>query len=250
MGIEFPTIETPSGIRVAVIAATPEPERLVWLAQHQDVTDHMTIEDRVPSDPGAAVVKTLLQRSHFGPFEHPSITFNIGGVSRSLMAQITRHRVGISFDVQSLRYTRLDEIGDTDEELAEAFAYPPYLHQDEPVRVVERRRSPWQIEEPQKVRAELTAAYRQVLGLYRQLLAAGLPAEDARLILPLGTRINMVMSVNARTLMHILDMRLPPNAQWEIRELCGALLDLAEIWMPATFRWYRENRAGKHKLAP
>src|SRR5690554_4299575 len=250
MGIEFPTIETPSGIRVAVIAATPEPERLVWLAQHQDVTDHMTIEDRVPSDPGAAVVKTLLQRSHFGPFEHPSITFNIGGVSRSLMAQITRHRVGISFDVQSLRYTRLDEIGDTDEELQAAFAFPPYLNQDEPVRVVERRRSPWHIEDPSAVRRQLTDAYRQVLHLYRKLLEAGLPAEDARMILPLGTRINMVMSVNARTLMHILDMRLPPNAQWEIRELCGALLDLAAMWVPATFRWYRENRAGKHKLAP
>ncbi|REJ36815.1 MAG: hypothetical protein DIU84_05375 [Bacillota bacterium] len=83
-----------------------------------------------------------------------------------------------------------------------------------------------------------------------RVLGAGRPAEDARLSLPLGTRINLVMSVNARSLMHILDMRLPPNAQWEIRELCGALLDLAEMWMPATFRWYRENRAGKHLLAP
>lgn len=250
MAVEFPTIQTPSGIRVAVVAATPEPEKLVWLAQHQDVTDHMTTEDRVPADPGAAVVKTLLQRSHFGPFEHPCITFNIGGVSRSLMAQLTRHRVGISFDVQSLRYTRLDELGDSEEAITESFAFPPYLNQSEPARVVERRRSPWVIENPQKVRTQLTDAYRQVLRLYRQLLAAGMPAEDARLILPLGTKINLVMSVNARTLMHILDMRLPPNAQWEIRELGSALLDLAEIWMPATFRWYRENRAGKHKLAP
>jgi len=93
-------------------------------------------------------------------------------------------------------------------------------------------------------------AYATALRDYFQLISMGVPAEDARMVLPIGLRINLVMTVNARSLMHILDMRLPPNAQWEIRELCGALLDLAERWMPNTFEWYRENRAGKHMLAP
>ncbi|REJ37373.1 MAG: FAD-dependent thymidylate synthase, partial [Bacillota bacterium] len=208
--MEFPVIETPSGIRVAVVAATPDPERLVWLAQHQDVTDHMTIEDRVPSDPGAAIVKTLLQRGHYGPFEHPTITFNIGGVSRSLMAQLTRHRIGISFDVQSLRYTRLDEIGDSDEDLEAAFAFPPYLAQDEPVRVVERRRSPWKIENPQAVRAQLTDAYRQVLKLYRQLLEAGLPAADRRALPPPGPRHQPVVRGTTRAAMPHRHTSPPP----------------------------------------
>ena len=249
---------TPSGIRVVVLAATPDPEKLVWQAAHQDVTPNLSADDSVPASHGEAIVKRLLQRGHFGPFEHPHITFNIGGISRACMAQLTRHRVGISFDVQSLRYTTVDldlEAVRAPEGLKfvdEHLVLPPYLRDDpeKPVKVVERGRSPRRIQEPKTALERIRMAYATALRDYFQLISMGVPAEDARMVLPIGLRINLVMTVNARSLMHILDMRLPPNAQWEIRELCGALLDLAELWMPHTFEWYRENRAGKHMLAP
>src|SRR5690606_35610571 len=129
-------VTTPSGIRVVVLAATPDPETLVWQAAHQDVTAGMTADDEVPITYGEAIVRRLLQRSHFGPFEHPHITFNIGGISRACMAQLTRHRVGISFDVQGLRYTTVDldlEAVRAPEGLKfvdEHLVLPPYLRDD------------------------------------------------------------------------------------------------------------------------
>jgi len=50
-----------------------------------------------------AFIEKQLSRGHFGPFEHVSISFSIKGVSRSLMAQLTRHR-HMTFDIQSQRY--------------------------------------------------------------------------------------------------------------------------------------------------
>ncbi|HLS88440.1 MAG TPA: FAD-dependent thymidylate synthase [Sphingobacteriaceae bacterium] len=231
-------------VRVEVIQATPDPERLVWICAHQDYAATFAMDDPVPKDPGAAIVKNLLQRGHYGPFEHPQISFNIGGISRACLAQLTRHRIGVTFDVQSHRYTKVDQAEPT----PEYFVFPPYLA--EGARAHARGMGRVELDDPARAEAIMQEAYAHSLKAYNLLLAAGMPPEDARLVLPEGVRINLTMSVNARALMHILDMRLPPNAQWEIRMLCERLLELAEDWMPATFRWYRENRAYKHKLAP
>ena len=50
-------------------------------------------------------VGMLAEMGHESPIEHMSFTFGIEGVSRSLLAQITRHRMA-SFSVQSQRYVR------------------------------------------------------------------------------------------------------------------------------------------------
>lgn len=231
-------------LRVEVIQATPDPERLVWICAHQDYTANFALDDRAPKDPGAAIVKNLLLRGHFGPFEHAQISVNIGGISRACLAQLTRHRIGVTFDVQSHRYTKVDEAEPT----AEYFAFPPYLVEGAGAHA--RGVGKVTVTDTEVAAAVMQDAYRQALAVYNRLLAMNVPPEDARLVLPEGVKINLTMSTNARALMHILDMRLPPNAQWEIRVLCERLLELAEQWMPATFGWYREHRAYKHKLAP
>lgn len=231
-------------LRVEVIEATSDPEKLVWICAHQDYTANFALDDPVPQDPGAAIVKHLLLRGHYGPFEHPQISFNIGGISRACLAQLTRHRIGTTFDVQSHRYTKADEAEPT----PEYFVFPPYLASGAQAHA--RGVGRVEVTDAPAAAQIMTEAYTHSLAAYKKLLAMGVPAEDARMVLPEGTLINLTMSVNARSLMHVLDMRLPPNAQWEIRDLCEKLLALAEEWMPATFRWYRENRAYKHKLAP
>jgi thymidylate synthase (FAD) len=86
---------------------------------------------------------------------------------------------------------------------------------------------------------------------YRELLNCGVAPENARMVLPIGTKVNMVFSLNARTLMHIADMRAAGDAQWEIREMTKEVLELAEEWMPYTFRYYKENLMHrKNRLAP
>lgn len=235
-----------NGIYVQITDGYRHPDETVWYALHQCYTSGFSMDDPLPKDPGEAIVNRLLKKLHFGPLEHVSLTLNIGGVSRALMAQLTRHRTGITFDVQSLRYTKIENI-DVDES---TFTIPPYLREGAEPKVRERYVGSRIIEDPDGAREKMLEAYRRDLQEYLNLLEAGIPAEDARKVLPLGLKINMMMSANVRTFFHLMDMRLPPNAQWEIRELCELFLYIGELWMPKAYRWYRENRAYKHKLAP
>jgi len=86
---------------------------------------------------------------------------------------------------------------------------------------------------------------------YQELLEYGMPPEDARYVLPIGTKVNMVMSMNARMLMHVADMRAAADAQWEIRQMTRDVLDLAAEWCPITFGYYEEEMKNrKNRLAP
>ncbi|MEC4986200.1 MAG: FAD-dependent thymidylate synthase, partial [Oscillatoria sp. PMC 1076.18] len=91
-----------------VIASTPNPQQVVWAAMHQDYSEELVVDnrDKFPEETraGELIVKHLLagDRGHFGPLEHPQITFNIGYFPHSMMQQIRTHRVGVSFDVQCL----------------------------------------------------------------------------------------------------------------------------------------------------
>lgn len=234
-------------MRVEVIKATESPEELVWRAARQCYVPGFILDRDLP-DNYNKLITDLLNRGHYGPFEHPQISFNIGGISRACLAQLTRHRIGVTFDVQSHRYTTVTE-GVENNNLDDCFVYPPYLESGATSHARGYGKIELTDDEQAYVEGIFTDAYAKALDNYFRLLEV-VPAEDARLVLPEGVKVNLVMSCNARSLMHILDLRLPPNAQWEIRMLCGWLLDLAEEWMPTTFRWYREKRAGKHKLAP
>ncbi|HAX85824.1 MAG TPA: FAD-dependent thymidylate synthase [Cyanobacteria bacterium UBA11370] len=91
-----------------VIAATPNPQQVVWAAMHQDYSEHYVYDSREkwPDEEraGELIVKHLLSgdRGHYGPLEHPQITFNVGYFPHSMMQQIRTHRIGVSFDVQCL----------------------------------------------------------------------------------------------------------------------------------------------------
>lgn len=94
--------------RIDVIAATQNPQQVVWAAMHQDYSEQYVWDshEKWPSEQSAGelIVKHLLSgdRGHYGPLEHPQITFNVGYFPHSMMQQIRTHRVGVSFDVQCL----------------------------------------------------------------------------------------------------------------------------------------------------
>ncbi|MEN9201883.1 MAG: FAD-dependent thymidylate synthase [Thermostichus sp. DG_1_6_bins_120] len=91
--------------QVVVLNQTPDPERVVYQAMHQDYSpEFVTPEERLPERYGEAVVRHLLEgnRGHYGPLEHPQITFAVGYFPHTVMQQARTHRVGVSFDVQCL----------------------------------------------------------------------------------------------------------------------------------------------------
>ena len=115
------------------------------------------------------------------------------GVSRTLSHQLVRHRAGVAFDQQSQRYVKYKG----------ASTMLPGDHRRGRAR---------------PARA-LRGAGRGVDGLYGELVAAGIPGEDARFVFPNATRTNLVMTTNLRALIHMSGLRLCTMAQWEIRRL-------------------------------
>lgn len=191
----------------------------------------------------------LMDHGHFGPFEHPQATFHVKGISRSLMAQITRHRHA-SFDIQSMRYVSFDDAGPSP---GEAVVTIPELETREPAgRNAEISDQYKDVDDLCQLREDIyTIAMEDAFSRYNKLLDMGVAPENARMVLPIGTKVNMVFSVNARMLMHISDMRAAADAQWEIREMTEEVLDLAHEWMPLTFEYYDANlKNRKNRLAP
>ena len=184
-----------------------------------------------------AFVEKQLSRGPFGLWEHPQITFAIKGVSRSLMAQITRHR-HLSFDVQSMRYV---DFSDAD------FITPASLHESTHVSR-ERGLSDLGESTRDKWRGEYENPVDAAFDLYTSMVSAGVPKEDARMVLPIGTSVNITVSGNARSFLHLVNLRGKADAQWEIRELANEMLGELFVWMPYTFNWYDRNRP--HKISP
>jgi thymidylate synthase (FAD) len=216
---------------------------------HQDYCAEFVAElDDIPDEQeaGPRIVKHLLEgkRGHYGPLEHPQITFNVGFFPHSVMQQARTHRVGISFDVQSFRYT-------SDRIIAAANGY---LSVDEVFylrpagRYVDRQGHGADYTERHRDRD--FAVCRMAALRYKELIAEGFAEEQARGILPFDYRQHFVVSFNCRSLMHFLDLRAKADAQLEIRHLCDMLLPKFRLWMPAVAKWYEQDRLGKALLAP
>jgi len=245
---------------VRLLEATEDPERLICQAARNDYMEEYvgdtpfeemmaSVEGDTLAERKETLIHHLLAHGHFGPLEHPHATFAVEGVSRSCMAQITRHR-HVSFDVQSMRYVSFDEVDPADVREGEMVVVPPsatdpdWVGRNQKTGAVDEETAE---QREQVFRDTIEAAFES----YQELLDLGMPPEDARYVLPIGSKTNIVMSMNARMLMHVADMRYSGEAQWEIRRLTGNVLELAEEWCPVTFEYYNEEMKGrKNRLAP
>jgi len=245
---------------VRLLEATADPEELICLGARNDYSGDFvaaqsfeetmaTVDGDTTEEKKETLIGRLLQHGHFGPFEHAKATFAVEGVSRSCMAQITRHR-HVSFDVQSMRYVAFDDVDPDEVREGELVVFPPsatnpdWVGRNQKTGQVDEET----VEERERIFAETVA---NSVEAYQELLDLGMPPEDARFVLPIGTKVNMVMSMNARMLMHVADMRAAADAQWEIRQLTEAILDLAAEWCPITFEHYEEHMKNrKNRLAP
>lgn len=239
-------------MQVELLEATSSPEEIACRAARGDYSSDWvgpdqsfeTVMEPVEGDTLREKTETLLDHlmrsGHYGPFEHPTATFAVRGISRACMAQLTRHRHA-SFDVMSLRYVDLSKDGSGTDQ----FAYPDSFTEEEVVS----REGVEEISLSADERTEIAdTVYTTCLEAYSDLVEAGVPKEDARMLLPIGTKINLTFTMNARALMHLLDMRLKADAQWEIRQLSKRVLEECKEWMPYTFERYDENRP--HNLSP
>jgi thymidylate synthase (FAD) len=234
--------------RVEVLAQTASPQRLIWWAMHQDYAEGFAFGDNPPAEDeaGRIIVKRLLagERGHYGPLEHPQITFNCGWFPHSVMQQARTHRVGVSFDVQSGRYTglRVLNAGSNTDQLDEVF----YLR---PVGNYTDRQGKRYSYSAEQRDADLDNCYDAALR-YAHLIEQGCSEEHARGILPFDIRQHFVVSFNLRALLHFLDLRARADAQLEIQQLCELMVPHLRSWAPEIAGWYEAKRLGKGRLAP
>jgi thymidylate synthase (FAD) len=239
-----------SRFKVCMLASTPRPQTAVWQAMHQDYSEGF-VADQVPpeeSRAGEICVKRLLagERGHYGPLEHPSICLNVGWFPHSVMQQARTHRVGVSFDCQSMRYTgqrilNAVELG-TDEALEEIF----YLR---PAGAYRDRKGKHYLYTDHQRNKDLQLC-RNAANRYSELLQSGYAEEHARGILPFDYRQHFVVSFSLRAFLHFLDLRAKLDAQEEIRSLCELMLPHLDAWVPEISAWYRHSRLHKARLSP
>lgn len=198
-------------MKVSLLRYTPDPELTVALAARLCYSP-VSIDElntRLSSADVTAFLEKIMSLGHQSVLEHASFTFGIDGISRVTSHQLVRHRIA-SFSQQSQRYVTLKERFDT--------VVPP--------TVKERR----DLEE--RFQAQIDALH----GLYAELVEAGIPAEDARYLLPNATCTNLVMTMNARELLHFFELRCCERAQWEIRAMAVEMLWLVREVAPVIFR--------------
>lgn len=144
----------------------------------------------------------VTRMAHLSVLEHVSFTFGIRGVSRSLLAQLTRHRIGFSYSVQSQRYVSFDEKNPF------KFITPPSIKNDKPANGIYKQ------------------VMRDIQRAYQQLTDLNIPAEDARYLLPNSALVNVTLTCNLRAFIDLYNKRSDKHAQWEIREMVEKMRDV------------------------
>ncbi len=164
--------------------------------------------DTMPDERVRSVLSTIMLSGHFSTLEHVSYTFAVDGVSRALTHQLVRHRLA-SFNQQSQRYVRFtDDLN---------VVKPPTVQSQEETNCI------------------FDEAIDAVVDAYHKLLEAGIPAEDARYLLPNAAETKIVITMNIRELLHFFSLRCCNRAQWEIRELAHRMLELVRPTAPFIF---------------
>ncbi|MCI6870384.1 MAG: FAD-dependent thymidylate synthase [Selenomonadales bacterium] len=197
-------------IKVKLLEHTPHPERVVAMAARlcYSAAGAEELAEKMTDEQVEKLVDKIIQMGHASTMEHVSFTFGIEGVSRVLTHQLVRHRLA-SYSQQSQRY-----VAEHDFE----YILPP------------------SIAERPEASERFKALMENIQQAYNDLVEAGVPKEDARYVLANATETKIVVTMNARSLMHFFNLRCCNRAQWEIRELAYKMLAEAKAVAPLLFK--------------
>lgn len=198
-------------MKVSLLQHTPDPEQAAALAAKLCYSPSAIdeLKERMSRSDTAVFLDKIMSLGHHSVLEHASFTFGIDGISRAASHQLVRHRIA-SYSQQSQRYVSHAERFSA--VVPDSIATQPDLY------------------------ARFEAQLQALHNCYRDLVEAGIPAEDARYILPNATETKIIVTMNARELRHFFTLRCCERAQWEIRVMAVKMLKLARPVAPALFR--------------
>ncbi len=191
-------------IQVKLLDHTKDPIRSLYLAYRTAYSaltpqqiDERIESERITREQMIEFIEKRLETGHSSPLEQCWFEFAISGVSRAFSHQFVRHRMGISFEQQSQRYVPFKK-GEF-----------PYTIPDSVVRA--------------GFAEKMEEMFDRLGQLYQEMLEAGVPAEDARFLIPNAANTNFKIVVNFQELLHIADLRLCTRAQWEFRKVVSLM---------------------------
>lgn len=193
-------------MRASLLTYTPNAEEVVAIAA-KICYSSLPIHSITTGEDTAEFLQKLRTMGHLSPFEHVSFTFLISGISRACSHQLIRHRIA-SYSQRSQRYVQ-----DTNPEFIE------------PESISKSKQS-----------TTYKVALKLAYGHYLQLISEGVPEEDARFVLPNACDTQLMMTMNARELIHFCQTRLCNRAQWEIRKLATLIAGAIIKECPNLFR--------------
>lgn len=196
-------------MKVTLLDCTRNPEKLIAMGARTCYSDKplSVMVDELSDEYSKEMVKKIMDVKHDSVLEHVTLTFAVEGVSRVLSHQLVRHRLA-TYHQRSQRYVKE---ADTD------VVVPPSI-----------QRNP-----------EALAIYESVMGTintaYKKLMSLEIPKEDARYVLPTAEETQLIMTMNARSFIHMLNLRCCKRAQWEIHMMADFMLVEARKVLPDIF---------------
>src|SRR5688500_11787530 len=178
-------------------------------------------DDRITREQMQDFIEKRLETGHASPLEQVWFVFGISGVTRAFSHQFVRHHIGISFEQQSQRYVT-------------------FKGGEFPYTVPESVRRAG-------LEARMGARFKQIAAFYDELVQAGVPAEDARFVLPNATNTNFKITVNFLEFLHIADLRLCTRAQWEFRKVVALMRAQVMKTFPE-FGQYLQPKCGQYRM--
>lgn len=207
-------------LKVILLRHTPNPEETIAMAAKlcYSPSDILALREKIETKDQRAFVEKLMRMGHLSPIEHPSFTFAIEGISRACSHQLVRHRLA-SYSQQSQRYVSKFRHQTFD------YIIPPSIAQDAEAK---------KAFEDFMLEAQKTYDF-----LIERLNKRGIKGEsaneDARFVLPNATETKIIVTMNARELLHFFRQRCCYRAQWEIRKMAEEMLQLVKKIAPTIF---------------
>lgn len=196
-------------MKVTLITHTPEPEKIIASAAKlcYSSSDIETLMNGLTLEKVETFIKKLTDLGHQSPLEHCTFTFGIEGVSRALSHQLVRHRIA-SYSQKSQRYVKEGQF---------EYVTPPSIAKNKADAVVF---------------GDFMVYCQQA---YDYFIKNGIPAEDARFVLPNACETKLIMTMNIRSLLHFFEERCCERAQWEIRQMADMMLCICKGVAPNIF---------------
>lgn len=221
-------------LKVSIIEHTPNPEKVIAAAAKlcYSSSDIDSLYDGLDDEKTQKFIAHLMSLGHESPVEHASFTFGIEGVSRSLLAQITRHRLA-SYSVKSQRYVNETDFSYITPPAIAGCAEAEQFFMDTMKNI---EHSYEQLAEILKKNHYEKMVNEGISEKEAEKRAEKSAIEDARFVLPNACETKMIVTMNVRSLYNFFSLRCCNRAQWEIRELATEMLKLCKKISPVLFK--------------